>query len=551
MGRKRNLPTPIRGFDELRGLRVRSYVRESSERQAMADRNGPDIQRAGFRRFCEQWGIPFPLPEYFDAASGRKTAGRAGLQRALEEATEYDVLLVFHTSRAFRNLNEAALWKTRFAEAGVTLVFTEQQMISGDPRTKSSEGMYAIMDEAQSDTQAMFVRQVLRQKFERGLHNGTAPLGYARRYGPPGDPSNGELVIVPREAATVRRIYELYRTCQCSDLQVALAVNAEVDMDGRPLHRTKRGTPFTEGGIGEILTNRLYIGVVLWHPYFPEEEIRPGRHEAIISAELFDEVARIRSERAHWRGRRSIARVYPLSRRAHCLQCGARVVGDTGGQLNRRRMRHSRTGLCDGWRSHHAHVLEGQLAEFMTARVSLPDAWQARVKMLLARPDAAPSDNAQRRASIERAMESLRKQHTWGHISDEGYRSQHQELQRALDDLPRDQTAPLALPDYGRSAKLLSEFGTLWGHPGVSDASRKAFIEEVFEQVQVDELGIRAVKPAEEYLLLVAIATWGDTARESPVSRSKFGSSKKPARDGLLRTSGAAASRSISAADTS
>jgi hypothetical protein len=31
----------------------------------------------------------------------------------------------------------------------------------------------------------------------------------------------------------------------------------------------------------------------------------------------------------------------------------------------------------------------------------------------------------------------------------------------------------------------------------------------VFEQVQINELGIRAVKPAEEYLPLVAIATGG------------------------------------------
>ena len=141
---------------------------------------------------------------------------------------------------------------------------------------------------------------------------------------------------------------------------------------------------------------------------------------------------------------------------------------------------------------------------------------------MLTQPAAALNEHDQQRARIKRAMDSVRKQHTWGHISDEDYRTQHQELQRALDDLPRDQTSPFALTDFSRSAKLLSEFGTLWSHPGVSDESRKAFIEEVFEQVQIDELGIRAVKPAEEYLPLMATATWGDTARESPVSRSNI-----------------------------
>jgi hypothetical protein len=119
-------------------------------------------------------------------------------------------------------------------------------------------------------------------------------------------------------------------------------------------------------------------------------------------------------------------------------------------------------------------------------------------------------------------MEALRKQHTWGDITDEQYRLERQRLQRERDDIPRDPTAPSALPDYARSVKLLSEFGTLWSHPGVSDESRKAFIEEVFEQVQIDELGIRAVKPAKDYLPLMAIAGWGDIAGETPVSRSNF-----------------------------
>jgi hypothetical protein len=122
----------------------------------------------------------------------------------------------------------------------------------------------------------------------------------------------------------------------------------------------------------EILTNRIYLGMVVWHVGTPEEEVREGRHEAIISQELFDEVQVIRAQRVHWRGRRPIARVYPLSRRSVCYDCGTRVAGDTGGQKNRRRMRHSRTGLCAGWRSHHAHVLEGQLGQFMAEGMSLP-----------------------------------------------------------------------------------------------------------------------------------------------------------------------------------
>ena len=43
----------------------------------------------------------------------------------------------------------------------------------------------------------------------------------------------------------------------------------------------------------------------------------------------------------------------------------------------------------------------------------------------------------------------------------------------------------------------------------VSDAARTEFILEVFESVQLDEHGIRAVLPAEEYGPLFAVAEVG------------------------------------------
>ena len=109
---------------------------------------------------------------------------------------DFRVLLVFHSSRSFRNSLDAKLAKRQLREAGVVLVFTSQNLISGDPTRKVEEGLLEMMDELRSDEQAMFVASGLRQKFERGLHNGTVPLGYERFRAVPGDPANGELRIV-------------------------------------------------------------------------------------------------------------------------------------------------------------------------------------------------------------------------------------------------------------------------------------------------------------------------------------------------------------------
>jgi DNA invertase Pin-like site-specific DNA recombinase len=174
---------------------VRSYVRESSPRQAEVDRYGPDLQRKGIIAFYERWGIPHPEKEYFDAATGRHVYRRHGLQQALEEANSYDALLMFHSSRSFRNRHDAAVWKTNFRQAGVVVVFTEQGFASGDPRCKVVEGFNEIMDELYADTQGMFISKGLRQKFERGGVNGLPPLGYSRYHRLPGDPKNGSLII--------------------------------------------------------------------------------------------------------------------------------------------------------------------------------------------------------------------------------------------------------------------------------------------------------------------------------------------------------------------
>ena len=141
MSRRPSLYQPQLSFEGLRGLRTRAYVRESTARQAGPDHYGPDVQRAGIRAFSERYELLQPALEYFDAASGRSMEKRGAFQQALVDADEYDVLLVFHSSRSFRNRHDAAVFKKRFRQAGVALVFTDQQLISGNPDTSLQEGV--------------------------------------------------------------------------------------------------------------------------------------------------------------------------------------------------------------------------------------------------------------------------------------------------------------------------------------------------------------------------------------------------------------------------
>ena len=54
--------------------------------------------------------------------------------------------------------------------------------------------------------------------------------------------------------------------------------------------------------------------------------------------------------------------------------------------------------------------------------------------------------------------------------------------------------------------------GSLWLHPRANPERRKELTDEVFEEIQFDDKGIRAVLPSDKYRPLVAVAEadWGE-----------------------------------------
>lgn len=480
-------------FASLRGLRVRSYVRESTERQAGADHYGHDLQRAGIRQFCEAHQISQAEHEYFDAVSGRSTVGRSGLQRALEEAHGYGVLVFFHSSRSFRNRHDAVIWKRRFRDAGITLVFAQQGIISGNPDHKLQEGLYELIDEQRSDEAGMMISNALRQKHERGGVNGKPPLGYHRYHGEPGDPLNGSLAVDKEGAQTVQRLFALYLEGH-SIRSLVSAANAEG-------LRTRLGRPFSRGAVEEILRNRTYTGASIWSPGTPDEEVIKGAPEAVIDADMFHRVEAARRERRTWtgpKGRTRAARIYPLTRRAFCYHCGGSFFGDTGSRTNKRRMRHA-AGSCDYRRSFSSDLLEGQARELVVKRLSLPPASIERIAIAAAKaPEARDSTQAER---LQGALEKLRQLFTWGDIEEAEYRKQREDIERALRDAAPRQ--PIGLNEVQRGIEYLSQLGTMWDSAPLE--ARREIVNLVFEEVQIGARGIQHVELQEPYRSLLRV----------------------------------------------
>jgi hypothetical protein len=151
-------------------------------------------------------------------------------------------------------------------------------------------------------------------------------------------------------------------------------------------------------------------------------------------------------------------------------------------------------------------VLEDQLDQLLAERFRLSEGWQEQCLKAFCKPQAAQSDHRSiARQHLERAKEKLLQQFRWNHVEEGEYLIEFQKIDRQLGELAP-VPSPTQLPDVRRAGELLANFAELWSHPGVSQERRKEFVDEVFQEIQLDEQGIRAILVHEPYKPLFALA---------------------------------------------
>ena len=109
---------------------------------------------------------------------------------------------------------------------------------------------------------------------------------------------------------------------------------------------------------------------------------------------------------------------------------------------------------------------------------------------------------------LQRALENLRKQHKWGAISDEKYRTERNVLMRQLKLLDA-AAKPRQLPNLERAAEFLQDLPRLWLHPGVTHEEREALVKQVFQRITIDGKDFVDIEPKPEYAPLFATMVTG------------------------------------------
>lgn len=150
------------------------------------------------------------------------------------------------------------------------------------------------------------VKRGNRAKLERGEWPAPAPFGYKK--------VNGQ--VVPDESRTpyLRRMFEMYASGQYSLLQVT----NELYEAGL---RTKSGKKIMRHTIHHMLMNKFYLGLM-----FRQGKLYQGKHEAIVSNELFERVQDVLHGRHHSKPKKHF---YSARGFLTCANCGCMITADT------------------------------------------------------------------------------------------------------------------------------------------------------------------------------------------------------------------------------
>ena len=243
-------------------LRCAVYARFSSDRQSptsIADQ----IRKCREHAAQHSW-IVLEQNVYTDEAISGASTDRAGLQALVAAATSavrpFDCILIDDSSRLTRKLADALNLYERLTFAGIRVVAVSQGVDTDNPQAELLIGVHGLID-------AVYWRE-LAQKTHRGMQGralggfatGGRCFGYRSVKGPD---DSVRLEIEESQAATVRRIFEMYSSGQ-SLKRIAWQLNADAVPSPQP-QKGRFSRSWCTSSVRVILKNERYLGKLVWN----------------------------------------------------------------------------------------------------------------------------------------------------------------------------------------------------------------------------------------------------------------------------------------------
>ena len=205
--------------------------------------------------------------------SGKNIIDRPVLQNLLTNLKDFNIILTWKLNRIGRNMRDILNMMYEFDKNKVRFISYNENIDTSNSMSKMLMYVIGICAEIERDNISENIKLAKRQEFENGKVTARKVLGY--------DFINKQLVINKKEANIIKFIFEtysknhnLYKTAQ------------ECNERG---FKGKKGQIFHASSIKTIIQNQIYLGFNNFHG----EEQKIGKHEAIITKNLFNKAKNI------------------------------------------------------------------------------------------------------------------------------------------------------------------------------------------------------------------------------------------------------------------
>lgn len=232
---------------------------------------------------------------YIDGGYSGKNLNRPAIQKLIEDCKNHkiDAVFVFKLDRISRSQRDTLyLIEEVFNKYDVSFISMRENFDTSTPFGKAMIGVLSVFAQLERETILERTRIGLKKRAEAGLWRGGGKIPFPYRY----DRNTGTLIPIPEQVELLHKMISLYISGKSFN-----AIGDIVGMD--------------ESLVETRILSITNTGKV---PY--KDEVYDGKHEAVVSDELYEEILRVNKVRSH----EKYERHYLLSGKVYCGHCGAK-----------------------------------------------------------------------------------------------------------------------------------------------------------------------------------------------------------------------------------
>jgi len=235
------------------------YIRVSTEDQA---KHGISLQaqEEALKNYCKALGYEIFKIYRDEGRSGKDLEHRPEMVKMLQDAElrKFQSIFIYKLDRFSRSLMDLITTIERLKEWGIDFVSLQDKIETTSASGKLMFHIISAFAEFERNVTSERTRFTMKSKFQNGGLITKAPLGYKI--------INKEL-IPAENSFIVQEIYQAFLNSDISLTQLSKKYNLSVN------------------GLKKVLANETYLGKVKFGG-----EIAQGKHQSLLSQELFDKV---------------------------------------------------------------------------------------------------------------------------------------------------------------------------------------------------------------------------------------------------------------------